>query len=49
MGERKNDRQVIDSLTQDAIRAGIPADKAKDMARRAMTEADRGLREQGKR
>lgn len=49
MGEKLGDRQVIESLIRDSRQMGISATKAEKMAREAMIQADRTLREQGKR
>jgi hypothetical protein len=53
-GERQGDREALDKLTKDVIdtpRQGRPFTdgEARDMARKALTEADRRLRAQGKR
>jgi hypothetical protein len=55
MGERAEDRQAIDNITRDILAQPYKPGKrpspeqAQQMARNAMTEADRRLREQGKR
>lgn len=48
-GERKGDREVMDSLIRDQREAGISARDAEARARRVMAKVDRQLREQGKR
>lgn len=48
-GEGQRDRQVIDTLIRDQVQSGVSPRVAEDKAKKAMTEADRRLREQGKR
>lgn len=56
-GERQNDRQVIDQLTRDILNTPRREDKggrftpqeAEDMAKKAMRETDRRLRDRGAR
>lgn len=53
-GEREGDRDAYDKLTKDVLdtpRKGRPftEGEARDMARKALTEADRRLRDSGKR
>lgn len=48
-GERQGDREVIAQHTQELIGMGVKRDKAEQMARQGMVNADRQLREQGRR
>lgn len=48
-GERQGDREVIAQHTQELIGMGVKRDKAEQMARQGMVNADRKLREQGRR
>jgi len=48
-GERDGDRKVMDTLVRDAVKSGVKPDKAQEMARKAMVEADRRARERGQR
>lgn len=54
-GEREGDRRVIDNIAREILDQPYKpghrpsADRAREMARNAMIDADRRLREQGKR
>lgn len=48
-GEGQGDRKVMDGLIRDLRQAGVSGQKAEEKARQAMREADRRLRDQGKR
>ena len=49
MGEKPDDRRVIDTNTRDLVRSGVDARKAEQMARDSMRKVDREMREKGKR
>lgn len=48
-GEREGDRKVKDDLIRDLRRSGVDSRTAEEKAIKALREADRRLREQGKR
>lgn len=48
-GEKDGDRQVMDGNTRDLVEAGVPADKARRLARESMQRVDRQQRREGKR
>lgn len=49
MGEKQGDREVKDGLIRDLRDSGVSSRTAEEKARKALLEADRRLREQGKR
>jgi len=49
MGEKQDDRKVMDHVTRDLVQSGVKPEKAKQMARESMIRVDRKLRKQGKR
>lgn len=48
-GEKRGDRDVMDQLVRDLRQAGVKHETAEEKARKAMRDADRRLRDQGKR
>lgn len=48
-GEKKGDREIMESLIRDQRAAGVGAREAEERARRVMSKVDRQLTQQGKR
>jgi len=48
-GEKAGDRRVMDDNARDLVDAGIPASKARQLARESMQRVDGKLRREGKR
>lgn len=49
MGEKQGDRDVKDSLIRDLRDSGLSSKVSEEKARKALLEADRRMRAQGKR
>lgn len=49
MGEKQDDRRVMDRNVKDMVESGVKPDKAREMARDSMIRTDRKLRDEGKR